>query len=113
MEHDGFKLFLHVWIRTQFSVFGAIFHVLRIYGIRAATLLFCGVQLDLVKDNGHLYFVHFLESAAEPGQADLKALAAFILTVMCEKHPKARPDTFMNAAMELPVSQDSKVSFVI
>ncbi|CAD7701866.1 unnamed protein product [Ostreobium quekettii] len=47
-------------------------------------------QVDLVKDNGHLYFVHFLESAMEPGQADLKALAAFILAVMCRKHPKGQ-----------------------
>lgn len=43
-------------------------------------------QHDLVKDNGHLYFVRFLES--EAGSLDLKAKAVFVLAVMCDKYPK-------------------------
>lgn len=39
-------------------------------------------QVDLVKDGGHSYFIHFLES---PGiHAEQRAMAAFVLTVVVD-----------------------------
>jgi len=47
-------------------------------------------QADLVKDNGHLYFVRFLDSRDWGANADARAMAAFALAVICESHPKGQ-----------------------
>eukprot|EP00798_Chlamydomonas_sp_ICE-L_P024029 gene24029-9606_t len=47
-------------------------------------------QVDLVKDSGHLYFIKYLDTI--DGQVDLysRAQAAFILSVVCDTHPKGQ-----------------------
>lgn len=42
-------------------------------------------QVDLCKDNGHFYFIYFLESGEGP--LDLKAKAAAVLTFICHNFP--------------------------
>lgn len=51
------------------------------------------VQADLVKDNGHSYFIKYLDSAVVvEGAADLnsRAQAAFVLAAVCDSHLKVR-----------------------
>eukprot|EP00899_Mesostigma_viride_P008691 jgi/Mesvir1/17823/Mv12917-RA.2 len=45
-------------------------------------------QVDLVKDNGYIYFVKFLDSADV--HAEQRAMAAFVLAVVCDGHPKGQ-----------------------
>ncbi|GFR43035.1 hypothetical protein Agub_g4039, partial [Astrephomene gubernaculifera] len=47
-------------------------------------------QVDLVKDSGHLYFIRYLDSV--DGHIDLysRAQAAFVLSVICDGHPKGQ-----------------------
>ncbi|PNH07533.1 Regulatory-associated protein of TOR 1 [Tetrabaena socialis] len=47
-------------------------------------------QVDLVKDTGHLYFIRYLDSV--DGHIDLysRAQAAFVLSVICDGHPKGQ-----------------------
>ncbi|GLC71947.1 hypothetical protein PLESTF_001187700 [Pleodorina starrii] len=47
-------------------------------------------QADLVKDSGHLYFIRYLDSV--DGHIDLysRAQAAFVLSVICDGHPKGQ-----------------------
>ncbi|GAX72618.1 hypothetical protein CEUSTIGMA_g74.t1 [Chlamydomonas eustigma] len=47
-------------------------------------------QADLVKDNGHLYFIKHLDS--NDGQVDSysRAQACFVLCVICDAHPKGQ-----------------------
>eukprot|EP00271_Cylindrocystis_brebissonii_P008119 TRINITY_DN22146_c0_g1_i1.p1 TRINITY_DN22146_c0_g1~~TRINITY_DN22146_c0_g1_i1.p1 ORF type:complete len:1612 (-),score=347.58 TRINITY_DN22146_c0_g1_i1:1787-6622(-) len=55
-------------------------------------------QVDLVKDGGHVYFIKFLDSAegvyAEQRDRAMaafqRAMAAFVLAVICEQHPKGQ-----------------------
>lgn len=42
-------------------------------------------QVDLVKDGGHSYFIHFLESPDI--HAEQRAMAAFVLAVIVDGHP--------------------------
>lgn len=47
-------------------------------------------QADLVKDNGHLYFLKYLD-APEPGISNInRAQAVFVLAVVCDHHPKGQ-----------------------
>jgi regulator-associated protein of mTOR len=47
-------------------------------------------QADLVKDNGHLYFLKYLDSP-EPGiDNHNRAQAAFVLAVVCDHHAKGQ-----------------------
>ena len=51
------------------------------------------MQADLVKDNGHTYFIKYLDSApVADGAADLnsRAQAAFVLAAVCDSHPRVR-----------------------
>ncbi|KAF5835275.1 hypothetical protein DUNSADRAFT_7637 [Dunaliella salina] len=50
-------------------------------------------QADLVKDNGHSYFIKYLDSlVVVDGAADLnsRAQAAFVLSAVCDSHPKGQ-----------------------
>ena len=42
-----------------------------------------GVQTDLVRDEGHLYFIRFLEAPDEGTTAETRAQAAFVLATVC------------------------------
>ena len=56
-------------------------------------------QADLVKDNGHLYFLKYLESP-DLGRSDgERAQAAFVLATVCHQHPKGQA---LCAAAHLP-----------
>ncbi|GAQ83620.1 HEAT repeat protein [Klebsormidium nitens] len=45
-------------------------------------------QVDLVKDGGHLYFIKFLDSPDV--YAEQRAMAAFVLAVIADSHPKGQ-----------------------
>ena len=47
-------------------------------------------QADLVKDNGHLYFIKHLDSYDPAITPDSRAQAAFVLSVICDGHPRAQ-----------------------
>ena len=55
---------------------------------RAHTHTHTHTQVDLVKDNGHTYFIKYLDSV--DGGVDLhsRAQAAFVLAAICDNHPK-------------------------
>jgi regulator-associated protein of mTOR len=56
-------------------------------------------QADLVKDNGHLYFLKYLD-APEPGLTEgQRAQAAFVLAMVCDHHPRGQS---LCAAAQLP-----------
>ena len=46
--------------------------------------------MDLIKDNGHLYFIKCLDSSDPSVDAHTRAQAAFVLSVLCDGHPKAQ-----------------------
>ncbi|KAL6753623.1 raptor N-terminal caspase like domain-containing protein [Haematococcus lacustris] len=47
-------------------------------------------QVDLVKDNGHTYFITFLD-AVDPGvELSSRAQATFVLAAICDNHPKGQ-----------------------
>lgn len=46
--------------------------------------------MDLTKDNGHLYFIKYLDSGDAQIDHRSRAQAAFILAVLCNGHPKAQ-----------------------
>ncbi|GMH32844.1 hypothetical protein BSKO_00678 [Bryopsis sp. KO-2023] len=56
-------------------------------------------QHDLVKDNGHLYFVRLLESGAV--NMELNAKAAFVLAVMCDNYPKGQLECLKSNMMRM------------
>jgi len=47
-------------------------------------------QVDLVKDNGHLYFIKFLDSTDSSISMSSRAMAASVLAVICDNHPKGQ-----------------------
>ncbi len=49
-----------------------------------------GVQVDLVKDNGHLYFIKHLDSHDPALTPESRAQAAFVLSVICDGHPRGQ-----------------------
>lgn len=48
------------------------------------------LQVDLVKDNGHLYFIKFLDSSDPAITPSSRAMAAFVLAVICDNHSKGQ-----------------------
>ena len=42
-----------------------------------------GAQADLIKDNGHHYFIKFLEAPDAGTTAETRAQAAFVLAIIC------------------------------
>eukprot|EP00951_Prasinocladus_malaysianus_P025105 scaffold219239_cov22-Prasinocladus_malaysianus.AAC.1 len=48
------------------------------------------IQVDLVKDSGHLYFIKFLDSTDPAISATSRAMAAFVLAAICDNHPKGQ-----------------------
>lgn len=68
-------------------------------------------QADLVKDNGHLYFLKYLE-AQEHGISNLnRAQAVFVLAVVCDHHPKGQALCY--AANLLQVWRGSVVIYAV
>jgi regulator-associated protein of mTOR len=47
-------------------------------------------QADLVKDNGHLYFLKYLETPEPAIDNHNRAQAVFVLAVVCDHHPKGQ-----------------------
>lgn len=47
-------------------------------------------QADLVKDNGHLYFLKYLDAPEPNIDNHNRAQAAFVLAVVCDNHPKGQ-----------------------
>ena len=45
-------------------------------------------QADLVKDGGHAYFARFLDAPDTPSEE--RAMAAFVLSAVCDGHPKGQ-----------------------
>ena len=56
-------------------------------------------QLDLVKDNGHVYFIRFLDSPQVPSEE--RAMAAFVLTVITDGHPKGQTVCAQSGLMQI------------
>ena len=54
----------------------------------ATTVSLPCMQVDLVKDGGHLYFIKFLDSNDPPPTS--RAQAAFVLAVICDEHPRGQ-----------------------
>ena len=50
----------------------------------------CLVQVDLVKDSGQQYFIQYLDSNDSTSSTDSRAQAAFVLAVICDKHPRGQ-----------------------
>lgn len=50
------------------------------------------IQVDLVKDSGHQYFIRHLEANQDTGAVPVssKAQAAFVLAVICDDHPRGQ-----------------------
>lgn len=74
-------------------------------------------QVDLVKDGGHTYFLRFLSSATEGGDAsspnlpasaisreDHRAMAAFCLAQVCYEHPRGRSACWESHALGIASS---------
>jgi regulator-associated protein of mTOR len=47
-------------------------------------------QSDLIKDNGHHYFIKYLDSADGTVNLYSRAQASFVLCVICDRHPKGQ-----------------------
>eukprot|EP00879_Flechtneria_rotunda_P025640 GHRR01027269.1.p2 GENE.GHRR01027269.1~~GHRR01027269.1.p2 ORF type:complete len:330 (+),score=103.75 GHRR01027269.1:1573-2562(+) len=47
-------------------------------------------QADLVKDNGHLYFLKYLDAPEPTIDNHNRAQAVFVLAVVCDQHPKGQ-----------------------
>jgi regulator-associated protein of mTOR len=47
-------------------------------------------QADLVKDNGHLYFLKYLDAPEPSIDNNARAQAAFVLAVVCDGHSKGQ-----------------------
>ncbi|KAL0035168.1 hypothetical protein WJX79_004418 [Trebouxia sp. C0005] len=47
-------------------------------------------QVDLVKDSGQQYFIHYLDSNDSTSSTDSRAQAAFVLAVICDGHPRGQ-----------------------
>ena len=56
-------------------------------------------QLDLVKDNGHVYFIRFLDSPQVPSEE--RAMAAFVLAVITDGHPKGQTVCAQSGLMQI------------
>lgn len=52
------------------------------------TISSCALQVDLIKDNGDIYFIRFLDSSEPSADAVSRAQATFVLSVICDGHPK-------------------------
>lgn len=48
------------------------------------------MQVDLVKDSGQQYFIHYLDSNDSSSSTDSRAQAAFVLAVICDGHPRGQ-----------------------
>ena len=46
------------------------------------------IQVDLIKDNGHLYFIKYLDTTDGSASPDSRAQAAFVLAVICDNHQR-------------------------
>ena len=58
---------------------------------RGADIVALGaLQQDLVKDNGHTYFVNYL-ALREERPARSCAQACFVLAIICDSHPRGCP----------------------
>jgi len=55
-------------------------------------------QVDLVKDDGYTYFIRFLRSSNVP--VEERAMAAFILAVICDDHKKGQAVCMSSGLME-------------
>jgi len=69
-------------------------------------------QVDLVKDNGHMYFIKFLESSDMAITDSSRAMAAFVLAVICDGHHKGQICCASNGLLSacisrLPVASDA------
>ena len=53
-------------------------------------VVLCRPQADLVKDNGHLYFLKYLDSPEPSIDNNARAQAAFVLAVVCDGHSKGQ-----------------------
>lgn len=47
-------------------------------------------QVDLIKDNGHLYFIKYLDATDASSSPETRAMAAFILAALCDGHAKGQ-----------------------
>ena len=56
-------------------------------------------QVDLVKDDGYTYFIRFLQSSNVP--VEERAMAAFILAVICDDHKKGQTVCMSSGLMEI------------
>mmetsp|Transcript_3553 Transcript_3553/g.14244 ORF Transcript_3553/g.14244 Transcript_3553/m.14244 type:complete len:1711 (-) Transcript_3553:38-5170(-) len=56
-------------------------------------------QLDLVKDNGHVYFIRFLDSPQVPSEE--RAMAAFVLAAITDGHPKGQTVCAQSGLMQI------------
>ena len=63
-------------------------HLLRVISPSATTVFLPYMQVDLVKDSGHLYFIKYLDSSEPPPTS--RAQAAFVLAVICDEHPRGQ-----------------------
>ena len=59
-------------------------------------------QLDLVKDNGHVYFIRFLDSPQVPSEE--RAMAAFVLAAITDAHPKGQTVCAQSGLMQICLS---------
>lgn len=64
---------------------------------------FASLQVDLVKDAGHQYFVKFLDMYDSSVDLHSRAQAAFVLAAICDGHPKVGPASSTRPACTTPV----------
>lgn len=63
---------------------------MRVIKIIRLFYLYFQVQNDLIKDGGYVYFIKHLESDDPDVGPESRAQAAFVLTAICRKNPKAQ-----------------------
>lgn len=71
----------------------------------------CSVpQVDLVKDEGHLYFIRFLSDPEEGTTAQTRAQAAFVLATICVGVPQpSRPAGSCDPAQQVNPSDVASI----
>ena len=81
-------------------------------------------QTDLVRDEGHLYFIRFLEAPDEGTTAETRAQAAFVLATVCvgvprpgasqgQCDPQHQVRAVSAACVPCSSSESSKAAFVL
>ena len=64
------------------------------------------VEVDLVKDSGHTYFIRFLDAPNIP--AEERAMAAFVLASVCDNHPKGQSACLKGSLVDVVLAHISR-----